>query len=254
MPQYLDAREQGGDLPQSSASDASLLDFILLALPILVFSLVAHEYAHGFAALKQGDDTALMQGRLTLNPLPHIDPMLTVIIPAMLWYLSKGAFVFGGAKPVQVRPDKYRNYRRGDIIVSAAGIVTNLIITVGCSLLFVGVGLLARAIPSGLEVISTFQRMMYYGVALNLLLAFFNLLPIPPLDGSHILYHLLPSGLRRGYRSIQRLGFLPLMILLLLLPPSATRFLLTPAYAGVTLFHRLAAPFAVGTDWNIFSS
>ena len=195
-----------------------------------------------------------MQGRLTLNPIPHIDPMLTVIIPALTWYLSKGQFAFGGAKPVQVRPDKYRNYRRGDIIVSAAGIVTNLLITVVCSLLFVGVGLLARAIPSGLDVISTFQRMMYYGVALNLLLAFFNLLPIPPLDGSHILYHFLPRGWRQGYRSIQRLGFLPLLLLLMLLPPSATRFLLTPIYVGVALFHRVASPFAVGTDWNIFSS
>jgi Zn-dependent protease len=229
-----------------------LLEFILLALPVLIFSLVAHEYAHGFAALKQGDDTALQQGRLTLNPLPHIDPWLTVIMPALLWYLSKGAFVFGGAKPVQVRPDRYRNYRRGDIIVSSAGILTNLAITVLCALLFIGIGLLARAIPGGADVISTAQRMLYWGVALNLLLGFFNLIPIPPLDGSHILYHLLPAGLRNGYRAIQRLGFLPLLALLILLPPSATRVLLTPAYAGVALFHRLASPFAVGTNWNIF--
>lgn len=221
---------------------------------MLVFSLVAHEYAHGFAALKQGDDTALQQGRLTLNPIPHVDPWMTIIMPAMLWYLSKGAFVFGGAKPVEVRPDRYRNYRRGDIIVSAAGIVTNLAITLGCTLLFIAVGALARVLPAGVEVISVAQRMLYWGVALNLLLAFFNLIPIPPLDGSHILYHLLPTGIRKGYRAIQRLGFLPLLALLLLLPPSATRVLLTPAYAGLALFQRLATPFAVGTNWNIFPS
>jgi len=221
---------------------------------VLVFSLVAHEYAHGFAALKQGDDTALQQGRLTLNPLPHIDPWLTVIMPLMLWYFSKGAFVFGGAKPVEVRPDRYRNYRRGDIIVSAAGILTNLAITIACTLLFIGVGALARVLPAGTEVISTGQRMLYWGVALNLLLAFFNLIPIPPLDGSHILYHLLPRGLRQGYRAIQRLGFLPLLALLLLLPPGATRVLLTPAYAALALFLRLATPFAVGANWNIFPS
>lgn len=219
-----------------------------------MFSLVAHEYAHGWAALKQGDDTALQQGRLTLNPIPHIDPWLTIIMPAMLWYLSKGAFTFGGAKPVQVRPDRYRNYRRGDIIVSGAGIVTNLLITVGCALLFVGVGILGRSLPGGTEVVSTVQRMLYWGVALNLLLAFFNLLPIPPLDGSHILYHLLPSALREGYRKIQRLGFLPLLALMLLLPPAATRALLAPAYAGIRLFLRLASPFAVGGNWNIFPS
>ena len=220
----------------------------------MVFSLVAHEFAHGYAALKQGDDTALVQGRLTLNPIPHIDPWLTIIMPALLWYLSKGAFTFGGARPVQVRPDRYRNYRRGDIIVSAAGIVTNLLITLVCALLFIGLGLLARQLPSGIEVLSAAQRMMYWGVALNLLLAFFNLLPIPPLDGSHILYHLLPSGLRDGFRRLQRLGFLPLLALMLLLPPSAMRLLLAPAYAGVRLFVRLASPFAVGVHWNIFPS
>jgi Zn-dependent protease len=221
---------------------------------VLLFSLVAHEYAHGFAALKQGDDTALVQGRLTLNPLPHIDPWLTILMPALLWYVSKGAFVFGGAKPVQVRPDRYRNYRRGDIIVSAAGVLTNLALTVLCALLFVGLGLLARALPAGTEVLSTGQRMLYWGVVLNLMLGFFNLLPIPPLDGSHILYHLLPAGLREPYRALQRFGFLLLFAVMFLLPRNAIQVLLTPAYASLALFQRLASPYAVGTHWNIFPS
>jgi Zn-dependent protease len=238
---------------RSSDQDASLLGDFILALPVLVFSLVAHEYAHGYAALKQGDDTALTQGRLTLNPLPHIDPWLTVIMPALLWFGSKGAFTFGGAKPVEVRPDRYRNYRRGDIIVSLAGVATNLVIAAICTLLFVLIGLFARALPEAGDVIGIAQRMLAWGVWLNLMLAFFNLLPIPPLDGSHVLYHLLPAGLRERYRMFQRFGFLPLLALLLFFP-AALQKLLIPAYMGMTLFVRYATPFAVGTGWNIFQS
>jgi Zn-dependent protease len=218
-----------------------------------VFSLVAHEYAHGYAALKQGDDTALLQGRLTLNPLPHIDPWATLIMPAALWYLSKGTFTFGGARPVQVRPDRYRNFRRGDIIVSAAGVATNLAITVLCTLLFLVLGLLGRAVPAGGEVLGAVQRMLTWGVWLNLMLGFFNLLPIPPLDGSHIVYHLLPSGIRERYRALQRLGFLPLLALMLFFP-RALDVLLAPARAGMALFLQVATPFAAGPGWNIFPS
>lgn len=218
-----------------------------------MFSLVAHEYAHGYAALKQGDDTALMQGRLTLNPLPHIDPWLTVIMPALLWFGSKGAFTFGGAKPVEVRPDRYRNYRRGDIIVSLAGVATNLVLAVCCTLLFILIGLFARALPGAGGVIGIAQRMLAWGVWLNLMLAFFNLLPIPPLDGSHVLYHLLPAGLRERYRLFQRFGFLPLLALMLFFP-AALQKLLIPAYMGMSLFVRYATPYAVGSGWNIFQS
>ncbi len=218
-----------------------------------MFSLVAHEYAHGYAALKQGDDTALLQGRLTLNPLPHIDPWATLIMPAALWYLSKGAFTFGGARPVQVRPDKYRNFRRGDIIVSGAGVATNLAIAVLCAVLFLALGLLGRLAPGGGEVLGAAQRMLTWGVWLNLMLGFFNLLPIPPLDGSHIVYHLLPQGIRERYRALQRLGFLPLLALMLFFP-RALDVLLTPARAGLALFLRVATPFAAGPGWNIFPS
>lgn len=220
---------------------------------MLVFSLVAHEYAHGYAALKQGDDTALMQGRLTLNPLPHIDPWLTLIMPALLWFGTKGAFTFGGARPVPVRPDRYRNYRRGDIIVSSAGVLTNLLLSLCCAAAFVLLGLLARGVPSLETGIGTAQRMLTWGVWLNLMLGFFNILPIPPLDGSHIFYHLLPPVLRERYRMVQRLGFLPLLALMLLFP-GAIRWLLTPALAGMRLFVRWATPYAAGAQWNIFPS
>ncbi|HXV86854.1 MAG TPA: site-2 protease family protein, partial [Gemmatimonadales bacterium] len=102
----------------------------LLALPVLLFSMVAHEYAHGYAALRQGDTTAYMLGRLTFNPLKHIDPFMTVLLPLMLWFGSGGRMVFGGAKPVPVNPRNYRQYKRGDIIVSLAGIATNLVLAV----------------------------------------------------------------------------------------------------------------------------
>src|SRR5258706_10495744 len=98
-----------------SPLDKSIQQFILVA-PVLLFSMVAHEYAHGYAALKQGDQTALMLGRLTFNPIKHIDPFMTILLPAMLWFGSGGRMMFGGAKPVPVNPRNYRHYRSGDII------------------------------------------------------------------------------------------------------------------------------------------
>jgi len=217
-----------------------------------VFSLVAHEYAHGVAALRQGDDTAYMLGRLTLNPLPHVDPVMTVLMPALLLLVSHGQFAFGGAKPVPVNPRKYRNYKRGDIIVSAAGVVTNLGLSLVCALLFVVIGFAASLLPDLITVVDTAQRMMMWGVWLNLILCFFNLIPIPPLDGSHLFYYLLPPGLGAQYRSIQRFGILPLLAIMLL-APSVFHWLLGPAFYGMGLLQRLMLPYAVGDGWNIFN-
>jgi Zn-dependent protease len=217
-----------------------------------VFSLVAHEYAHGVAALRQGDDTAYMLGRLTLNPLPHVDPVMTVLMPALLLFVSHGQFAFGGAKPVPVNPRKYRNYKRGDIIVSAAGVVTNLGLSLVCALLFVVIGFAAMLLPDLITVVDTAQRMMMWGVWLNLILCFFNLIPIPPLDGSHLFYYLLPPGLGAQYRSIQRFGILPLLAIMLL-APSVFHWLLGPAYYGMGLLQHLMLPYAVGDGWNIFN-
>jgi Zn-dependent protease len=214
---------------------------------------VAHEYAHGYAAFTQGDDTALEQGRLTFNPIAHIDLWMTILLPALLWYSSGGRFIFGGAKPIPVRPDKYRNYRSGDIIVSLAGVVTNLAIGLVCLLAFVLLGLIARGVPDAAGVIVTGQRMLSFGVWFNLMLCFFNLIPIPPLDGSHVLYHFLPQGIRERYRSLQRLGILPLLALMVFFP-KALQMLLIPAQAAMGLFVRIATPFAAGEGWNIFQA
>ncbi len=153
--------------------------------PVLLFSMVAHEFAHGYAALKQGDPTAYQLGRLTWNPVKHIDPFFTVILPMITFFT--GGFIFGGAKPVPVTPRNYRNYRRGDIIVSMAGIVTNLILAVLCTGAIVLLGLVGRALPVATDTLAILQRMMITGVVFNLILAMFNLLPIPPLDGSHVM-------------------------------------------------------------------
>ena len=153
-------------------------------MPVLLFSVILHEYAHGYAALKQGDQTALMLGRLTLNPLKHIDPFLTIIMPIAL-YLTMGMFL-GGAKPVPVNPRNYRNFKRGDIIVSLAGVSANFLLSIACTILIVPLGLIARAV-AGLEpTIAILQAMLILGVYLNLMLIAFNLIPLPPLDGSHV--------------------------------------------------------------------
>jgi len=217
---------------------------LLFALPVLLFSMVAHEYAHGYAALSQGDDTALQQGRLTLNPLRHIDPFLTVLMPLMLLFASGGQFVFGGAKPVPVDPRNYRDSRRGDIIVSSAGIVANLILFAVCVVLVIGLGGLGRWVGDPAGVIGMVQRMVAWGVWLNLLLAFFNLIPIPPLDGSHLLYHLLPAAVAVKYRQFGRYGILAL-VLVVMVARQALYVLLTPAFALQGAACHIMAPHAL---------
>jgi Zn-dependent protease len=190
------------------------LDFrqLLLVAPVLLFSMVAHEYAHGYAALRQGDPTAYQLGRLTLNPVKHIDPFMTVILPIMT--ALSGGFIFGGAKPVPVDPRNYKHFKRGDIIVSLAGVATNLLLAAVCALLIVPLGLLGRAAPALTPSAAILQEMMGMGVTFNLILTFFNLLPIPPLDGSHVAKYLLPPAWGLRYAQLGRFGFLILLVFL----------------------------------------
>ncbi len=219
---------------------------------MLIFAMVAHEYAHAVTALQQGDDTAYTLGRVTLNPLPHIDPWMSLLLPALLWFGSGGRFTFGGAKPVPVNSRKFRHFRKGDIIVSAAGVTTNLFLSVVFAVLFVLLGMLGRGLPAAATAFDTAQRMMVYGIWLNLVLCFFNLIPVPPLDGSHLLYHALPPRAGAWYRDLGRFGYLPLFALLFLFRP-AVDLLLAPARHGMMLLLRLILPFSVGDGWNIFS-
>ncbi len=219
---------------------------------MLVFAMVAHEYAHAVTALQQGDDTAYTLGRVTLNPIPHIDPWMSLALPALLWFGSGGRFTFGGAKPVPVNSRKFHNFRRGDIIVSAAGVTTNLLLAMGFALLFVLIGMFARSLPGAAGALDTAQRMMVYGIWLNLVLCVFNLIPIPPLDGSHLLYHALPARAGAWYRNLGRFGYLPLFALMFLFRP-VLDFLLMPARGGMVLLLRLILPYSAGDGWNIFS-
>lgn len=223
----------------------------MLAAPVLLFSMVAHEYAHGYAALKQGDPTAQQLGRLTWNPLKHIDPFLTILMPVMLAWASNGQFIFGGAKPVPVNPRNYKDFKRGDIIVSLAGIVTNLFLFPVCAVIVVGLGLLGKLIPPGVETLYLLQRMMFMGVAFNLVLAMFNLIPIPPLDGSHVMKWLLPPAWSLRYQAFGKYGILFLLVLLYAGRPFFDFWMkpviaLTNAAFQWVLPYFLKSPYAVG--------
>jgi Zn-dependent protease len=153
---------------------------------------------------------------------------------------------------VPVNSRKFHNYRRGDIIVSAAGVTTNLFLSILFAGLFVLLGLVARTAPAAIGVVDTAQRMMVFGIYVNLLLCFFNLIPLPPLDGSHLLYHALPPRAGAWYRGLGRFGYLPLFAMMFLFQP-VLAILLTPARAGLIFLLRLILPYRAGDGWNIFS-
>jgi len=190
------------------------LQNILFVAPVLLFSVIAHEYAHGYAALRQGDPTALNLGRLTWNPIKHIDPFLTILMPLLMGYASNWRVMLGGAKPVPVNPRNYRNYKRGDIIVSLAGVFVNALLALLCTALIPLLGLIAREASATGPTIGILQVMMIYGVTINLGLIAFNLIPIPPLDGSHVVKHLLPARAALWYQEFSRYGILVLVALL----------------------------------------
>lgn len=216
-------------------------DFLLI-VPVLLFSVIAHEYAHGYAALKQGDNTALALGRLTWNPIKHIDPFMTVLLPLMLW-LAHGPLL-GGAKPVPVNPRNYRNFKRGDIIVSLAGVFVNLLLAIASVILFVLVGLAGRAVPAAEGTLGIVQAMMFVGLRLNLVLIAFNLIPIPPLDGSHVIKYLLPLSWAVRYQQVGRYGIVILLILLAL-PTSILSIWMRPAFMFGGVLMRWANPFSL---------
>lgn len=208
--------------------------------PVLLFSVIAHEYAHGYAALKQGDTTALSLGRLTWNPLKHIDPFMTVILPLVLLYTT--GVVLGGAKPVPVNPRNYRNFKRGDIIVSLAGVTVNLLIAIAAVLMFVFVGLLGRGLTGIETTLAIVQAMMVRAVEINLLLLAFNLIPIPPLDGSHVMKYILPLRLAVWYQQIGRYGIVLLVLLLSFGGPLLNAWL-RPAFSFGELLLRFTDPY-----------
>lgn len=199
---------------------------LLLILPILLLSVVVHEYAHARVAVWQGDPTPREAGRLTLNPIPHVDPVGSLLVPAVLWLLP-GSFLFGWARPVPIDGDRFHDRRRGEILVSVAGVTANFLLGAACILV---VAACLRAEPAlgaaAAPLLEGLRRMGRVGIFFNFLLAVFNLLPIPPLDGSHLVYHLLPARAARRYRKVGRYSVLLLVAALLF--PGLLEVLLFP--------------------------
>ena len=178
-----------------------------LGVLILLFSVIVHEVMHGVAAKHFGDHTADRAGRLTLNPIPHIDPIGTILLPGLL-ILSHSPVLFGWAKPVPVNPLNFTNIKKGELWTSAAGILINLTIAVLTALIF------HLTLNSGNDLIT---QLLIYTININLILAIFNSFPIPPLDGSKILLTLLPRDLALKYQALEKYG--PFILLFLLLLP-----------------------------------
>jgi len=175
----------------------------IIVIAILILSIVLHEVAHGYAANWLGDPTARLAGRLTANPIPHIDPIGSVVVPAML-FLSGSGFLMGWAKPVPYNPYNLRNQRWGESFVAFAGPATNFILAIIFAIL------VRLAIP--LDLSYEFIEIASKIVAINVLLGLFNLIPFPPLDGSKVIEVILPLRLRMQYREfgmkIERMGII----------------------------------------------
>lgn len=177
---------------------------LVIVLGVVLVSMTLHEAMHGFVAYWLGDDTAKREGRLTLNPIKHIDPFLTIILPIGLALL--GGPIFGGAKPVPFRPDQVKGGDWGAALVAIAGPLTNLVI----AFVFYGIWVVAGA-PVG-DVVGQILSLM---VTVNLGFFLFNILPIPPLDGSRVIYALAPEFVRTGMRYIEQFGIVFVFILVI---------------------------------------
>jgi Zn-dependent protease len=180
---------------------------------ILLPAIILHEVSHGYVAYLLGDPTAKQKGRLTLNPLAHIDPWGTIILPLMLLVVGSPV-VIGWAKPVPVNPNYFKDFRKGMMLTGIAGPTTNLVLAAVA-------GLMVRIMgTSGLDLgdISTVGGVLLYFSWINLVLLFFNLVPIPPLDGSRVVAWLLPERALKPYHSLERYGFVIIFGLLWLAP------------------------------------
>ncbi|PKM37620.1 MAG: site-2 protease family protein [Gammaproteobacteria bacterium HGW-Gammaproteobacteria-10] len=213
-------------------NELSLIQRIIVWVIPVIFAITVHEAAHGWVAKKYGDNTAKMLGRLTLNPLKHIDPVGTILLPGILLLTGTG-FIFGWAKPVPVDARNFKNPRQDMAIVALAGPVSNLLMAVGWALI-------ARA---GVMINVDFMTlpMVYWGIAgisINLVLALINLIPIPPLDGSRVVSGILPNRWAWQYNKLERYGFL--ILLLMLFTGTLNVILGYPMFLAQNMFFSLA--------------
>lgn len=208
---------------------------IVIGLAIVIFSIILHEVAHGFVADYLGDPTARYSGRLTLNPVPHIDPVGSVLIPGIL-ALSGSSFLIGWAKPVPYNPYNLKNQRWGEAMVAFAGPATNIILALGLAVLF-------RFVIQIDE--PELARILAMAIFANLSLAILNLIPIPPLDGSKVLRSVLPYNMAAAYGRLEHItyalgpigliGVLILMVYVFSEPVSRLVFFLFSAITGFSL-------------------
>lgn len=205
------------------------ITYIAIVLVVILFSMMLHEIMHGVMAYALGDDTAKLKGRLSLNPFRHIDPFLTILLPILL--AIAGGPIFGGAKPVPFNPNRVKGGEWGAAAVGIIGPLTNLVLA------FVSFGLIALLYPSP---DSLFGQILAVGVYVNLGFFAFNMLPIPPLDGSRLLYAVAPGSVRRAMEAIERNGlmFIFAFVLILSFVPGEPlgRFLVTIINAIINLF------------------
>lgn len=203
--------------------------YILIVVGVILFSMTLHEAMHAFTSYWLGDDTAKLQGRLTLNPIKHIDPFLTLILPLGLAII--GAPIFGGAKPVPFNPDRVKGDEWGAALVAIAGPLTNFVIAFVVFGIWAVVGTPTEGIAG--QVFST-------AIAVNLGFFVFNILPIPPLDGSRVIYALAPEFVRTGMRAIEQYGIVFVFLIVLV------------ASGPIGMFMKSAVEFFIGVFGGVF--
>ena len=197
--------------------ETETLQRLLISAPAILVAITFHEVAHGYVAFRLGDPTAKLLGRLTLNPLAHIDLFGTIIMPIMLFVLTEGRFMFGYAKPVPINPMNFKNPRKGMALSAAAGPITNMILALA-SVIILNLVLapLAGLLPDMAKetVLKPLLMIFSASVLMNIVLASFNMIPIPPLDGGRVLTGLLPSKQALFFDKIEPFGFIIVLVLI----------------------------------------